>query len=53
MFRKLVISVLVIVVLAATIAGWQFFTANTAFPEKSKYLYIHTGHAIDGVQELC
>jgi UPF0755 protein len=45
MFRKLVISVLIIVVLAATFAGWQFFTANTAFPEKSKYLYIHTGHA--------
>jgi UPF0755 protein len=45
MFRKLVISVLILVVLAATVAGWLFFTANTAFPEKSKYLYIRTGHA--------
>src|ERR1044072_5060355 len=45
MFRKLVISVLIIVVLAAAIAGWQFFTSNTAFSEKSKYLYIRTGHA--------
>ena len=45
MFKKLVISVLIIAVLAATFAGWQFFTGNTAFSEKSKYLYIHTGHA--------
>jgi len=45
MFKKLVISVLIIAVLAATFAGWQFFTGNTAFSEKSKYLYIHTSHA--------
>lgn len=45
MFKKLVISVLIIAVLAATYAGWQFFTENTAFKEKSKYLYIRTGHA--------
>ncbi|HEY1199740.1 MAG TPA: endolytic transglycosylase MltG, partial [Niastella sp.] len=45
MFRKLVISVLIIAVLAGTIAGWQFFTSNTAFSDKSKYLYIRTGHA--------
>ncbi|OQP39898.1 hypothetical protein A4H97_16900 [Niastella yeongjuensis] len=45
MFRKLVISVLMIVVLAGAFAGWQFFAANTAFPQKSKYLYIYTGHA--------
>jgi UPF0755 protein len=45
MFRKLVISVLIIVVLAGAYAGWQFFAANTAFPQKSKYLYIRTGHA--------
>jgi len=35
MFRKLVTSVLIIVVLAGAYAGWQFFTANTAFPQKS------------------
>jgi UPF0755 protein len=45
MFRKLVTSVLIIVVLAGAYAGWQFFTGNTAFPQKSKYLYIYTGHA--------
>lgn len=45
MFRRLFISVLIIAVLSAAFAGWQFFTANTAFPEKSKYLYIRTGHA--------
>jgi UPF0755 protein len=45
MFRRLVTSVLIIVVLAGAYAGWQFFAANTAFPQKSKYLYIHTGHA--------
>jgi UPF0755 protein len=45
MFRKLFISVLVIVVLAGAFAGWQFFTDNTAFNQKSKYLYIRTGHA--------
>jgi len=45
MFRKLFLSVLIIVVLAGALAGWQFFTSNTAFTEKSKYLYIRTGHA--------
>lgn len=45
MFRKLFISVLIIAVLAGALAGWQFFTANTAFSQKSKYLYIRTGHA--------
>jgi UPF0755 protein len=45
MFRKLVISVLIIVVLAGALAGWQFFTSNTAFSGKSKYLYVRTGHA--------
>ncbi|WP_207510888.1 endolytic transglycosylase MltG [Longitalea luteola] len=45
MFRKLVTSVLIIAVLAAAFAGWLFFTANTAFNQKSKYLYIRTGHA--------
>jgi len=45
MFRKLVISVLIIVVLAGAYAGWQFFTDNTAFSTKSRYLYIRTGHA--------
>src|ERR1700754_2928612 len=45
MFKKLVITILIVVVLAATYAGWQFFTDNTAFSGKSKFLYIRTGHA--------
>jgi UPF0755 protein len=45
MFKKLVITILIVAVLAATYAGWQFFTDNTAFSGKSKFLYIRTGHA--------
>jgi UPF0755 protein len=45
MFKKLVIILLIVAVLAATFAGWQFFTDNTAFSGKSKFLYIRTGHA--------
>jgi UPF0755 protein len=45
MFKKLVIIVLIIAVLIATWAGWQYFTDNTAFSDKSKFLYIRTGHA--------
>jgi UPF0755 protein len=45
MFKKLVIGLLLVVGLAAAFAGWCFFTANTAFTEESKYLYIYTTHA--------
>lgn len=45
MFKKLVITLLIVAVLAATYIGWQFFTDNTAFSGKSKFLYIRTGHA--------
>jgi UPF0755 protein len=45
MFRKLVMALLVIIVLAAAIIGWKFFTSDTAFSDKSKYLYIETDKA--------
>lgn len=45
MFKKLMILVLIAAVLTATYAGWQYFTDNTAFHGKSKFLYIRTGHA--------
>jgi UPF0755 protein len=43
--KKLVLIVLLVVVLAAAFAGWRFFTANTAFSEKSKFIYIPTKQA--------
>lgn len=45
MFKRLLIIVLIVAVLIATYAGWQYFTDNTAFHDKSKFLYIRTGHA--------
>ena len=45
MWKKLILGLLVILLLGAAFIGWRFFTSNTAFSEKSKYLYIRTGHA--------
>jgi UPF0755 protein len=45
MFKKLVTGLLVIVIIAAGFIGWRFFTSNTAFDDKSKFLYIRTGEA--------
>ena len=45
MLKKLALGLLALIILAAIFIGWRFFTSNTAFPEKSKFLYIHTGHA--------
>lgn len=45
MFKKLVLGLLVLILLAAAFIGWRFFMPNTAFGEKSKFLYIRTGHA--------
>lgn len=45
MWKKLILGIIVILLLGGAFIGWRFFTSNTAFPEKSKYLYIHTGHA--------
>lgn len=45
MWKKLILGVLVIIVLAAAFIGWRFFASNTAFDAKQRYLYIRTGHA--------
>ncbi|MFT3822712.1 MAG: endolytic transglycosylase MltG [Chitinophagaceae bacterium] len=45
MLKKLLLGFLVIIILAAAFIGWRFFTSNTNFEQKAKYLYIRTGHA--------
>ena len=45
MFKKLVVGLLIVILVACAITGWLFFTSGTAFQEKSKYLYIPTEHA--------
>lgn len=43
MRRKIILGIIVLLLLLAGVAGWLFFTANTAFSEKSKYLFVRTG----------
>lgn len=45
MFKKLLLFLFVIILLAAAFVGWRFFTSATAFDEKSKYLYIASDKA--------
>lgn len=45
MWKKLILSVIVLVILVAALAGLRFFGSNTNFSEKHRYLYIRTGHA--------
>ena len=44
MLRIFIIVLIVIAVVIIAIVG-RFFFSNTPFDEKSKFLYIHTGHA--------
>jgi UPF0755 protein len=45
MFKKLVLALLVVIVLAGAYLGWSYFTSATPFSEKSKYLYIPSDKA--------
>lgn len=45
MWKKLILTLLIILLAGAAFIGWRFFMSNTAFSEKNKYLYIRTGHA--------
>lgn len=45
MFKKLVLALLAIIVLAAAYLGWRYFTSATAFSETVKYLYIPSDKA--------
>src|SRR5215831_1612939 len=51
MFKKLGLGLLIVIILACAITGWLFFTADTSFSGKSKYLYIETEHA--SFDEVC
>lgn len=41
----MILTLLVILLAGAALIGWRFFMPNTAFSEKSKYLYIRTDQA--------
>jgi UPF0755 protein len=43
MLRKIITGVIILLVLLIAYTGWQFFSSNTAFSEKSKWLFIRTG----------
>lgn len=43
MRKKIILGLLLIVVLVGAIAAWLFLSADTAFSEKAKYLFIRTG----------
>ncbi len=42
--QKKIVYVLTVVILVVLIIVVRFFFSNTPFSEKSKYLYVHTGH---------
>ena len=44
MIRRLVFGLVILLLVIAAIAG-RFFLSNTAFSEKSKFLYVRTGYA--------
>lgn len=45
MWKKLILGLLIVVLLAAAVLGMRFFTSNTPFESSHKYLYIRTGQA--------
>ncbi len=45
MWKKIIVPILFICLLAGLVIGWRFFMSNTNFTDKSKFLYIRTGHA--------
>lgn len=45
MWKKVLLSILAIVLILAAFIGWRFFLSNTPSDQKSRYLYIRTGHA--------
>lgn len=45
MFRKVLLFIAIALVAGIVLIGVRFFASNTAFSNKSKYLYIHTRHA--------
>lgn len=45
MIKKIILSAVVVIILAAAFLLWRFTMPNTAFEEKTKLLYIRTGQA--------
>lgn len=45
MMKKILLIVLLIVLIGAAAIGWRFFSSNTPFDQKEKFLYIRTGEA--------
>ena len=45
MVKRILLVALTLIILGCIIVGWRFFMSNTAFSQKTKYLYIRTGHA--------
>lgn len=45
MWKKLVVAILFLVVLAVVVAGWRFFGANTTFSGNDRFLYIPSDSA--------
>jgi UPF0755 protein len=45
MFKKIMLTLLLIIVAAAAFIGWRFFMPNTPFKEESRYLYIRSDDA--------
>ena len=43
MMKKTLLAIVVILVVAAIGISWRFFTSNTPFAEKSRFLYVRTG----------
>src|SRR5688500_4393901 len=44
MLKKIAWSFILLIILIAAFVGWRFLLSNTAFEEKSKFLFIRTGH---------
>lgn len=45
MWKKILVSALLICIFVGLVVGWRFFMSNTSFAEKSRFFYIRTGHA--------
>lgn len=50
MKKKIIFSVLAVIVLVAGFVAWNFFGPTVHSPEK-KYFYIHTGETFEGVKD--
>ena len=45
MIKKILLGIFALLLSLAVVIGWQFFMSATTFGQKSKFLYIRTGHS--------